>query len=102
MEFAGQMVQIRKEFYMEELKQIIEKVRTMYRYNKKLESILANPASIRIVEENGDLKPMSIIFDNYDKDIIAITSKSIKYFDCKQNEWEILAEFNDFEELLSM
>lgn len=86
---------------MDIIKQIIKKVRSMYRYDNRVRDILLLPASIRVQEnEDESIYVASIIFGT--SDIVAVSSNVIKYYSFTKNEWETLIEYSDYNELLNM
>lgn len=88
---------------MEEIKQIISKVREMYRFDTTVKDIVASPVSVRISEVNGELKISGIIFNYYTKgDNVTVVSDEIRYYDSKENEWHTLITYENFNGLLNM
>ena len=87
---------------MEEIKQIISKVREMYRFDTTIKDIIVSPANIRIQEINGELKIAGIIFNYNNNDNVTVLPNAIKYYKRSKNDWETLVTYRDFDELINM
>lgn len=84
------------------IKRIIAKVRSMYKYDKKYKDILANRAYIDLSEntESGDIELNSISFDNYDR--IFIYPTKVLYIPYDGYDKKILATYQNWDELLAL
>lgn len=87
---------------MKEIKQIITKVREMYRFDTTIKDIIASPANIRVEEINGELKIAGIIFNYSNNDNVTVLPDAIKHYKRKENRWETLIKYRDFHELLNL
>ena len=84
------------------IKRIVAKVRSMYKYDKKYKDILANRAYIDLSEneETGDIELNSINFDNYDR--ICIYPTKVLYISYNGYDRKTLATYQDWDEFLSL
>lgn len=87
---------------MKEIKQIISKIREMYRFDTTIRDIIASPANIRIEERNGELKIAGIIFNCSNNDNVTVLPNAIKYYKRSENNWETLVTYRDFDELINI
>ena len=86
---------------MKQLQDIINKVRQIYRFDTKLKNVIQLPVSVRLAEENSELKIKAIIFeDTFSKECVFVSPKSISHLE--NNEWKVILEYNGFEELLEL
>ena len=86
---------------MEELiKNVINKVRTMYKYDTLIKDIVSQRAEITLVENNGQLKISTITFDNYD--YVVVSANKITYHPEIGGGSRTLISYDGFEQLLEM
>ena len=88
---------------MYEIKDIISKVREMYRFDTTVKDIIKNPTSTRISEKDGELQIEAIIFDPDSwGNNVTVVPDCIRYYDRNKNEWKTLIKYKDFKELLNL
>lgn len=82
------------------IKQIIEKVRTIYKYDEKYKEILGRKASITVCEDkDGNIQLEAIYFSWYDEILV---SKSGIIFKPSYGENQTILRYSSFEEFLKM
>lgn len=84
----------------EKIKKIIDKVRKMYKYDKRLKQILAVPAHIKLVEEKGEIYLSSIQFSYYG-DGVYVFNGQIRYSP-EYGPDEVLIKYSSLDELLEL
>lgn len=90
----------KEEEKMEELaKKIIQKVRSMYKYDTLLEDIVKTSATVTISERDGELYLSHITFNWYD--VLVVSSSGITYTPDMGRTREIIS-YDGFDELLNM
>lgn len=83
---------------IKKVSQIIEKVRSMYKYDKEISKVLATNAQVKYFEEKGELKLVDILFDNYD--VVCITKNKITF--TQYGRSRVLIEYDNFENILNL
>lgn len=81
------------------IKQIIEKVRQMYKYIDEYKSLLSAEASIHLSEKSGEIILENITFNYYDRLIIA--DDCIVYVP-EHGQSKKLIAYNGWDELLTL
>lgn len=84
----------------EKVKQIIKKVRNIYKYDETYRKIIERKANVNLSEDdNGNIQLKSISFSWYDEILV---SKSGIIFKPSYGENKIILKYSSFEELLEM
>ena len=83
----------------QKIKQIIKKVRQMYKYDPDLKNILKMDAVIKLDETCGEIMLSSISFNYYDK--LLVRSDGIYFIPEHGNGYHLL-KYNNFNELLEL
>ena len=86
-------------FLEQKIKQIIKKVRDMYKYDLNLKDILKMDAVIKLDETCGEIILSSISFNYYDK--LLVSTDGI-YFIPEHGHGYHLIKYNNFDELLEL
>ena len=84
----------------EDIMEIIDKVRELFKYQPDYRNIINQKASIILGETSGGLIIRSITFDYYER--IFVTSSSITLDDEHGTTRKVLYEYNGFDELLRL
>lgn len=90
---------------MNEIENIIAKVRSMYKYDPKYRDVLREKASVELEEDDKGLNLTRIHFHGREGwDDIYVTDKNIKYYPYEARERDVvtLAEYDGFDALLEM
>ena len=83
----------------DKIKQIMTKVRDMYKYMDDNSSIFKNLYRVIVCEEDGQLVIKEVVFGTYDK--IYVDTKKI-FYSPQHGFSKVLIQYNGWDELLSL
>ena len=87
---------------MENLQEIISKVRQMFKFDTRVREIVTEPVSIRMEEKDNEIRIASIIFNYFGDSNLTVLPDCIKYYEKEKNDWETIITYTNFDELLSL
>ena len=87
---------------MENLQEIISKVRQIFKFDTRVREIVTEPVSIRMEERDNEIRIASIIFNYFGQNNLTVLPDCIKYYDKEKNDWEIIISYENFNELLNL